>query len=512
VRTALSLYVVFLSVLSLVYCAPIEVTVEEGILSGFQRGPLNIFLGIPYATPPLDNLRWKPPQPHSKWDGVRDASVFAPSCPQDNSNFQPHISNISEDCLYLNIWAPDTPVLKPVMVWIHGGGWTNGGNAEDRLNGTYMATSSGSVVININYRLGAIGYLALAELTNEDPSFPASGNYGHLDQRAALIWVQKNIAKFGGNPNSVTIFGESAGGGSVCFHLATPKSFPYYHKAIIESGVCFGNRFPTLSQAQASGKRLQQSLGCDSSTDPAQILQCLRSKTWKDVIFAKNVGGFGPIIDGFDLAVPVWQIFSQDKHNKVPLISGSNWNEGESFGWKPNPLNETEYEAWLKRYWGNDDTKVLAQYPCTKYNPTDCRYALAQAVGDYDITCHSSWVANFMQQSGQPVYAFVFSHHPSWNSDPVSGAYHSAEIEFVFGTIYDFTHTPQEDVLSHQMTRYWSHFALTGNPNDPEPIQLLWPRYSGANLPRINLNLTSTIINNYVTDNCNFWATIFSRP
>jgi len=392
------------------------------------------------------------------------------------------------------------------MVWIHGGGFQNGANSEDRLNGTAMASSSGNIVININYRLAGIGFLALEALAKEDPNYPTTGNYGLVDQRFALQWVQKNIAQFGGNPTDVTIMGESAGGASVMYHLVMPKSFPFFQKGIVESG--YGLWMKDLHDAENDGNKAANQLNC-KGTD-AQILQCLRDKPWKDII---GLGEIDPIIDGYHIVEPPFKTYTENRFNQVPVMAGDVRDEGSGFTYWifPHPVNESTYENWLRQQFGSDLTQQLLQlYPCQAFDNTDCWKAMSQVSGDQIFICETTPVAAVASRFHKS-WIFVFSHHPTWDGSPFLGAYHSAEIEFVFSTVNIHPHSQQEINLSQNMTRYWTNFARYGDPNGSGKDGLIfWPPYDNLQT-RMDFNIPSHVINSLEAEQCAFWEKQFPK-
>src|SRR5690348_16682551 len=295
------------------------VTTGDGAVRGTTAGTVAEFLGIPYAAPPTGNLRWRPPASPAGWRGVRDATQFGPSCPQTAGPFLPP-GTISEDCLYLNVYAPtagnNDQGGRPVLVWIHGGGLVQDGSRN--YDGTRLA-AAGAVVVTINYRLGALGFLAHPALAAR-PGGPA-GNYGLMDQQAALRWVRANIGRFGGNPHNVTIAGESAGGLSVLAHLVSRGSRGLFQRAIVESGA-FALNQQSLATAEAAGKAFAAKAGC-----PDQTAACLRRLPVTDLV--KNFPGFAipGVVDGKVLTQPIGRALARGRFAHVPVLNGSNHDE-----------------------------------------------------------------------------------------------------------------------------------------------------------------------------------------
>ena len=314
------------------------ITLDSGVISGTMSDGVPAYLGIPFAAPPVGELRWREPQPVKQWTGVLDCSKYAPACPQPKSLFY-DVGATNEDCLYLNVWStaksPDAGL--PVMVWIHGGSYTTGAGSQSMYDGKNLARQD-VVIVTINYRLGPLGFLSHPLLSKESPH-GVSGNYGLLDQIAALKWVKKNIQSFGGNPNRVTVFGESAGAASICSLMISPLAEGLFQQAVSESG-SFGDAYPvarenTVEKAEKSGLELTATLGCDKAEN---ILAAMRQKTADDIIKAayKNYDANGgtkyrPVTDGWVIPDNPWSLFTAGKQAKVPLLIGTNANEGTIF-------------------------------------------------------------------------------------------------------------------------------------------------------------------------------------
>ncbi len=428
-----------------------SVRVDGGLVSGKVEDGVRVYLGIPYAAPPVAGLRWKPPEPVVTWNGVLNATEFAPACPQLKTRHP--LGKVSEDCLYLNVWTPAKSAGEklPVMVWIHGGGFVSETSAQPEFDGTSLA-KKGVVVVSLDYRLWSFGFLALPELAKESPN-NVSGNYGLLDQRAALIWVKNNIAAFGGDPGQVTIFGESAGAMSVTDQVASPLSKGLFSRAISESGTIQDNAFQkatgSLDQALDTGQKYAMILGCDKAGD---VLRCMRNKTIEELLDSSmtlmgvigaqpsralsNVDAisFAPVYDGWFFPENPSDIFSEGKQNQVPFMIGYNADEGTIF---VDNLSESE-EYGLK--------------------------AMKRP-------------AKFVAQSmNSPVYFYVFTRIPPTKEGEQYGAFHSAEIPYVFGTLNSSEGYGATDfALSERMMDYWVNFAKTGDPNGAGLP--LWPVY-----------------------------------
>ena len=427
---------------------------------------MRAFKGIPYAAPPVGELRWKAPQPVSSWTNMLDATKFGARCMQGNvfGDMVFRDSGPSENCLYLNVWSPVVSGKKheplPVMVWIYGGGYAAGATSEPRQDGEVLA-KKGVVVVSMNYRLGVFGFLAHPGLAKET-GHGGSGNYGLLDQVAALQWVQKNIKAFGGDPANVTIFGESAGSFSVIGLIASPLAKGLFEKAIGESGAFFGSSLAVKppSEAQLAGEQFASSVGASSLAE-------LRAKSAADLLQAsmKNPMGFSVTVDGAFFPEDPNAIYAAGKQAHVPLLAGWNANEGGPqmiFG-KDRPSAELFKTQMHERYKEAAD-RLIELYPCA----TDEQ--ATQSAGDFagdSFIAYSTWKwLEFQRTTGQSaVYRYEFDDAPP--ATPSRGAYHSAEIEFVFEALpsKDLPWRPEDTKLSDTMSTYWTNFAKTGDPN-----------------------------------------------
>jgi para-nitrobenzyl esterase len=460
------------------------VTTTSGLVEGVTSSDSNVrmFKGIPFAAPPVGDLRWKPPQPASSWTGVKQASAFGPRCMQGRI-FEDMIfrdSGPSEDCLYLNVWTParGNSAKLPVMVWIYGGGFAAGSASEPRQDGERLA-QKGVVVVSFNYRLGVFGFYAHPDLARESGR-NAAGNYGLLDQVAALKWVHANIANFGGDPQNVTIFGESAGSFSVSALRASPLTAVLFEHAIGESGAYFGTTLHAapLSDSEAEGKRFADSIGAHTLADmrsrPAADLMALTLKR-KKIYFSPN-------LDGYFLPEDVASIYAAGKQRHIPLLAGWNADEGSylQFFDKDAPTLQN-YVARLHKQFGADADKLLKAYPAS--DDEQAKRSAQELAGDQFIA-YSTWKWLEMQDAtgGAPVYRYRFEEAPPADPlDPHSasrGAYHSAEIEFVFEALASkkLPWRTQDRKLSEMMATYWSNFAKTGDPNSDDLPR--WPVYS----------------------------------
>ena len=498
----------------------------EGLVRGTATATTREFRGIPYAAAPVGELRWKPPRRHAGWTGVLDASRFANHCPQPVSALGQ--VSATEDCLFLNVFAPSPrrghdapdPGPRPVMVWIHGGAFFAG--ESDDYDATRLVEQGDVVLVTINYRLGALGFLAHPALTAESPDH-ASGNYGLMDQQEALRWVQRNIRSFGGDPQRVTIFGESAGGLSVHVHLTTPGSQGLFHRAIVQSGT-YQPVQPTLAAGEASGVAFASRAGC---TD--QSAACLRGLSVAQVLASQASPGTASVtiasavIDHQLLSQSVLAALASGPLHRVPIMEGTTHDEWSLFvaasELMSRPLTADGYPAAIAAVAASAGVPVaaapaiLAQYPLDRYpNPS---LALVAAGTDGVFACN----ARFAQQQlarRVPTYAYEFSdaNAPQRIAPPVSfpyGASHATENQYLFTLPITVPAPPLDDDqerLSEAMIAYWTRFARTGQPTAPDAPR--WPRFQPgrevtqsllAPLPAPNLGFAAD-------HHCAFWDSL----
>jgi para-nitrobenzyl esterase len=466
--------------------SPPIVTTDKGAVVGVDTGTLFAYKGIPYATPPVGALRWMPPQPAAAWTTARDASNFAPHCAQGASSFG--VASTSEDCLYLNVYRPKGAGPFPVMFWIHGGALLTGeGDDYD----TRALVAQGVAVVTINYRLGPLGFLSHPALTAEGGG--ASGNYGLMDQQAALQWVKRNIAAFGGDPANVTIFGESAGGLSTHSQIVSPLAAGLFQKAIVESG-SYSLAPPTLAVAEGWGQNFATGAGCASQT--AACLRGLSVATILANAAALQVQGSTlPTVDGKVLTQTFAAAFASGTFNKVPMIEGTNHHEysllsavtvdialGHAIGASDYP---TQIDALFGATFG---AAVQATYPLNSAETP--AQTFDDVLTDSVFTCNAREAAQLITAQGVTLYAYEFA---DANAPMVFvlpprpegyGAYHAGELQYVFPgnqTIYfGAPFTAAQTDLSNKMIGFWATFAKTGNPN-PAGSAAVWPAYTAAN-------------------------------
>ncbi len=456
----------------------IQVKVDGGIVQGAAENGLTVFKGVPFAAPPVGDLRWKAPQPVIKWDGIKQATKFAPS-PFQGGNPP---AGKSEDCLYLNVWTPAKSAKEklPVLVWIYGGGFAGGTTADPVCNGENLA-KKGVVVVAVAYRVGQLGFLAHPELSAENPD-KVSGNYGLLDQIAGLKWVKNNIAAFGGNPDKVTIFGESAGGISVSMLCASPLAKGLFHGAISQSGGSFGPTRPTtypgenmktLKQAEADGEAYLKKNGVSSVAE-------LRKIAPEKLPMGMGMGGGWPIVDGYVIPDVQHKLYEKGKYNDVPVLIGYNSDEGASFSREKTP---DEYFSNVRKRYGKFADTLIAAYPAGETTvPKTARDLSRDAAFGWQ-----TWIwARLQSQTGKSkVFLYYFDQHPDFPEGSPRygfGSPHGQDVAYVFMTL-DVIKSPMltqsDQDLSQTMGTYWTNFAKYGDPNGKGVPQ--WPTFSDKN-------------------------------
>jgi para-nitrobenzyl esterase len=452
------------------------IKVDGGTISGVMNaaGDIHEFKGIPFAAPPVGKLRWQAPRRVVPWKGVRVCDKFGASPMQkDPVPFSMWSEEwlipkepISEDCLYLNVWtgAVDPKEKRPVFVWIYGGGFVSGGSAVPIYDGEAMA-KKGVIVISCNYRVGIFGFFAHPDLTAESAN-NASGNYGLLDQLAALQWVRKNIAAFGGDPDNVTIAGQSAGSVSVNCLVASPLAKNLFERAIGESGAVFTSKGQTLQRAEQNGEKLMQLLRVDGLSD-------LRAMP-ADELLRRAGGSQQPIVDGYVLPEAVADIFKEGKENKVDLLTG--WNQEEGFVNGP-AKTAADFQQEARDSYGSAAASFLTFYPANN----DSAAAISQLYLSRDMVFgvqNYSW-ANIQSGQGKRAYVYRFVRRPPATGEYIKyGAFHAGEVPYVFDNLR-LVDRPWQ-LIDHQlakiMSTYWTNFVKTGNPNgDQLPV---WELYS----------------------------------
>jgi para-nitrobenzyl esterase len=461
--------------------------VEGGVVAGVESDGVRIFKGLPYAAPPVGDLRWRPPQPVVPWSGVRDASQYGAECPQPGypagSVYARPRQPQHEDCLFLNVWTTAREGdRQPVLVWLHGGNLVRGSGMTDVRDGRPMARR-GIVLVSINYRLGPLGYLAHPALSAESPR-GVSGNYGTLDQIAALEWVQRNIAVFGGDPAAVTMGGESAGSWSVHTLTASPLARGLFARAIAQSGGRFdrGVHLSTDGQgvpsAESAGVAFATAIGATTIDE----LRRLPAERLLDVEFAAR-----ETVDGWVLPDEVRAIFARGEHAPVPVLLGSTADEATAFGGSAFASKTMdEHRARTRTRYGPLADAFDAAYEVRGEH--DLVRAALESWRDRVFTVQMRRWARATVAHGQRAYLYLFSHHPPHPRRAELGAFHAGELPYVFGTLdagdpreAGFAWTAVDRRLSDAMSGYWARFIRTGDPNEPGRPE--WPPYDTATEP-----------------------------
>ncbi|CAN5375571.1 carboxylesterase family protein [soil metagenome] len=472
-----------------------------GALQGVSERGLHVFKGVPYAAAPVGPNRWTPPQAPPRWEGVRPAKAFGPACVQPTAKianlYSQDLGATSEDCLTLNVWAPAGVQRAPVLVWIHGGALAASASKDPMYDGARLASRGGVVVVSINYRLGVFGYLAHPELSAQSAR-GVSGNYGLLDQIEALKWVQANIAAFGGDPANVTIAGESAGGLSVMYLMASPSARGLFAKAIAQSAYMIST--PELKQARFGAPAAEQSglaLGAALHAPSITALRALDAQTLSD---ASAKAGFSPFaaVDGEILPAQLIEIFDQGRQAPAPILVGFNSGEIRSLRMlaPPEPGSPAVYEAAIRERYGDLAEAFLRLYP-----KSDMRESILATTRDALYGWTAERLARSQTHRGQPAYLYLFDHgYPAADALGLHG-FHASELPYLFGT-RDATpplwpripKTAEESALSAAMIDYWTSFARDGRPSAAKAPE--WPAFTPggaylrfADAPRVEHDL-----------------------
>jgi para-nitrobenzyl esterase len=479
------------------------VQTTDGPVRGTVTADHRSFEGIPYASA----RRWTSPAPPTRWRAPLDATKPGPTCAQ-TGDFIGDKPSDAEDCLTVNVTSPTGARKLPVMVWIHGGGFFSGSGGI--YPGQELATKGDVVVVTFNYRLGVFGFLA-------HPELPDSGNYGLEDQQAALRWVQRNVARFGGDPGQVTLFGESAGGVSTCTHLAAPGSAGLFQRAIIQSGPCAlttqwpysdGNWVTRPRQdALQAGQKLAADLGCST-------VSCLRDKPVADLLAASGGGqGYGPVSGTRVLPLSPAQALATGQFQKVPVIQGTTRDEHQTFqaaieGFMERPTNAEDYENDLTGFFGADASAIKARYPLASAPGA----VMSKIWTDYSWSCTALQTSKMLARQTQTyAYEFADSNAP-WFAGTASpsfptGAYHASELQYLFPGVYSTGVLPApQQKLADQMIKYWTRFAHTGTPNGPGS-----PSWSRSEVLSLAPGAIKPV--DFAAEHqCGFWSTQRSGP
>lgn len=515
---------------------PVTVTTTRGAVVGRSSDGVHAFLGIPYAAAPTGARRWRAPAMPDAWAMPRDASRFAAACPQTpaRDTLTNQAFPVSEDCLNLNVWTGAPAVSNnlnlPVIVFIHGGGFVGGTGSLSLYDGRALAKrGTGQVVVTINYRLGQLGFLAHPALRTEQGMNTAGpGNYGFLDQQQALRWVRDEIRNFGGDPNNVTIVGESAGSLSVCLHMVAPDSRGLFHRAVSESASCtfFVNQLsampdPRFESAETLGQSMVRALRCDGLPTPEMVLACARGKSVDEVLMAEprpaelNIrdARYQPVIDGVVIPRRPWSMFAAGEFARVPYLMGSNRDEGTAFNLTRTINNEADYRGAIAELLplpgpmlataSNEIVNRL--WPASNY--TTMKDAYNDFVGDVAFVCPARAAARFMSGANTgmvsaPTYLYHFTRENQLGRNLALGVFHSAELPYVFGNfIRPFVRTAMDTTVSNTVMDAWIRFARTGDPNGAG-LMPAWPAYTSQSDSLYVLDVATRVEANFRREKC----------
>jgi para-nitrobenzyl esterase len=511
----------------------VEITLTDGVVVGEVDGATRRFLGIPFAAPPMGERRWLPPEAPAPWDSPLDATEFSAACPQLGSTVSPESSD-NEDCLYLNVWTPDPApsASLPVMIWFHGGSNVTGSTGDDIpflqpptlfYNGRGLVEGADVVVVTANYRLGVMGFFAHEALSAESAD-GVSGNQGILDQQMVMQWVQSNIGAFGGDPNNVTIFGESAGAFDVCFQMVSEGARGLFHRALGQSGGCT-TAMRTRAEAEADANVFAEAMGCGDASD---VAACLRAVPVTDLLMEAPVDGaiedppggdfysggtarweFQAVVDGVVIADQPRALFDEGNVADVPYVLGSNSDEGTIFHVLQSEVTtEGEYlEALERRFGATVAAEVAATYPAADFDtPQD---ALERVTGDAGLVCPVRDTAK--RAAGAGLDVFVYNFNRPIPIPALAGldlrATHGAEIAYVFGSLGADVIGEEDLALSATMQRYWGRFAANGDPNGGN--DLAWPMFSADDDVRLNFDVTLSTRQDFRSDVCALWESLY---
>jgi para-nitrobenzyl esterase len=500
------------------------VQTQWGLVRGLDSGSSYIYLGVPFAAPPLASLRWKAPIDPAPWSGELLTQAYPPKCPQKDSN---GFVTGSEDCLYLNVWTPSDAIPSgslPVMVFLHGGGNSSGSTSDgDGTNYLYdgqLLSQLGHVlVVNVQYRLGALGFLVHPGFAEEN-TWHMAGNYGLQDQIKALEWVQDNIANFGGDPGNVLLFGQSAGGLDTCMLMTSPQASGLFQRALIESGGCVAS---TMDQRISEGLQFTDTVGCSFDPDP---VACLRALPVSTLVTAVNTDSFvngivhlpfGPTIDGLLIPHEPMSALNSGEYNHIPFTIGANADETLPF--INSQLTQAQYQlavhTFLDPYGTGYANQALSLYQvgtgAGKY--TTPHKAFTAVTTDAQFVCPARRIARAVAEAQtENVYRYFFTQKLGFpfNVNPnYNGAFHGLELAFVFqrlGVATGYTPSAGDLALQSAMGGYWTRFAASGDPNGAGAV--IWPLYAPSTDPYLELNSTLIAGQGVRTAKCDFWDTL----
>jgi para-nitrobenzyl esterase len=493
----------------------LTVNVTGGAIHGARSDGIIKYLGVPFAASTAGANRFAPPRPAPRWRGIRPATAHGPQCPQSSPMPDlPALQPSSEDCLSIDLYVPEHPAgtTLPVMVWLYGGAFVLGSNAQ--YDSPARMVREGKVIVAVpNYRVGPFGFLALPELAADNGG--VTGTFGTLDQQAALRWIRDNAAAFGGDRRNVTLFGESAGGMSVCTQLASPSARGLYSKAIVESGACARSPLvpPTTGVAYQRSAAYASSLGCG---DPATRLRCLRQLPVDRLLDSPTTMlntmdlTWSPVRDGVVVTAEPEDALAAGRARNIPLVVGSNSDEGSTFIAMLDYAHGTiptaaDYVNWVRSLFGADSDRVLARYPVSGFaTPTAAK---RQVITDGFFACPALFTADAARRGGGTVWQYQFNEAPMGSNPLLPGAFHGAEIPFVFSTLMGvpIPLPPVSDRLSEHIQQSWAQFAHTGIPQTSALPP--WPATSPVTL-ELGSDRTTLGYSFSPQHRCDLWSTI----
>lgn len=512
------------------------VQTDTGLVSGLVTSESRQFLGIPFAEPPVGSLRWADPQPAKSWaPNVLLTQKFKPGCPQ-RCNLPPHTCPeiISEDCLYLNVYTPRgaSPNSQlPVMAFIPGGRFEQGGAGVILYNSSLVVNRTNVIIVTINYRLGALGFLYFNPHKSNQPSDKLAGNFGFHDQLLALQWIRRNIAAFGGDPKHVTLLGQSAGASSTAAHMISSSSAGLFQQAIIQSNP-ITLPLQTLSYGNKLGTRFTEDAKCNIKHATGQtMIECLRQQSIDVVLDAQQSSEnhlsllyplkvflpWTPIVDGIDILQQPVEAFAAGKFTSMPTMLGTVRQEGVIFvyeAWE-KPVSQVEYDAVLLGVFHENVLEVLSMYPLT--NTSDARSALATMATDYIFVCPNRVVTRAIAKSSEGrnhTFLYHFDHVLSFDESAWGPNYtfcfgqvcHGSELPFEFHSYGDNTPTSDETKLARDIIIFWTNFAWSGNPNiGPNVPSIQWPVYTAESDLNMRLSTPPQIQQNLLREICDQW-------